>query len=109
VRERFPQDQHTLGAAMLNKTIADVRRRAKRQGRIAASAAKPIAAMADGQTLHRHNAWHGPIWFLSRYGTRVDDAVARLVITNPAVVGNNDALPLGGDTSAQSQTFRFVE
>ena len=63
--------------------------------------------MRDGQTLHRHNAWHGPIWWLSKGGTHIDDEVVQLVIKDPAVVALGDALPLGIDIPAQ--TFRYAE
>jgi hypothetical protein len=93
--------------AMLNRTIADVRRLAKLQDRIAAKAATVIAAMHTGQALHLHHGRDGAVWWLSRSGERVDDEVARLVITSPAVASVDDALPLGIDTPAQ--TFRFIK
>jgi hypothetical protein len=66
-----------------------------------------VAALRNGQTLHRHHAWHGPIWWLSKDGTRIADEVAQLVVNDPAVVGVGDALPLGAD--APAQTFRYAE
>ena len=63
--------------AMLNRTIIDICRRAKLQARIAAKAA---AAMHGGETLHLPHSRHGPIWWLSRSGQRIDDVVAQLVV-----------------------------
>jgi hypothetical protein len=92
---------------MLNRTIADVRRRAKLLDRIAAKAAATIAAMHAGQALHLHHGRNGPVWWLSRSGKRVDDEVAQLVIKNPAIVSVGDALPLGSNITAQ--TWRYAE
>jgi hypothetical protein len=91
----------------LNRTIADVRRRARLQDRIAAKAAATIAAMHAGQALHLHHSHSGRVWWLSRSGKRVDDEVAQLVIKNPAVVSVGEALPLGADIP--SQTWRYAE
>jgi hypothetical protein len=91
----------------LNRTIADVRRRARLQDRLAAKAAATIAAMSAGQTLQLQHGPNGAVWRLSRSAKRIDDQVAQIVIKNPAVVGGGDALPLGADIPAQ--TFRFVE
>jgi hypothetical protein len=91
----------------LNRTIADVRRRARLQDRLAAKAAATIAAMHAGETLHFDHDRHGPVWWLSRSGKHIKDGVAQLVIKNPAIVGGGDALPLGTDVPAQ--TFRYVE
>jgi ABC-type lipopolysaccharide export system ATPase subunit len=91
---------------MLNRTIADLRRRSDYRARITARAAKVVSAMRDGQALHLQHSRHGAVWWLSG-GTRVDDEVARAVIKDPSVVGVGDALPLGADVPAQ--TFRFAE
>jgi hypothetical protein len=91
----------------LNRTIADVRRRARLQDRIAAKAAATIAAMHNGEALHLHHSRLGAVWWLSRSGKRVDDAVAQLVVKNPAIVSVGDALPLG--TDIPSQTWRYAE
>jgi hypothetical protein len=91
----------------LNRTTADVRRRAKLQDRIAAKAAATISAMHAGEALHLRHDRHGAVWWLSRSGTRVADEVAQLVIKNPTVADVGDALPLGVDVPAQ--TFRYVD
>jgi hypothetical protein len=94
--------------AMLNRTITDVRRRAKLQDRVARKAATTIAVMHHrGEALHLHHSRHGPVWWLSRSGERIADEVAQLVINNPAVAAVGDALPLGTDIPAQ--TWRFIE
>jgi hypothetical protein len=77
----------------------------KRQDRLKAEAAVVVEAMRLGQTLRRHHAWHGTVWWLSKDGTRIADEVAQLVVGDSRVVANNDALPLGADIPAQ--TFRF--
>jgi hypothetical protein len=92
---------------MLNRTIADVRRRAKLQDRVAAETAEVIATMCKGgEALHHHHDRQGPVWWLSHSGRRVPDNVARLVITSPNVVNVGDGLPFGSDVAAQ--TFRFA-
>jgi hypothetical protein len=92
---------------MPNRTIADVRRRAKLQDRIAAKVAATLAAMHDGEALHLHHGRHGTTWWLSKSGQRVDDEVAQVVIKRPVVTAVGDALPLGIDVPAQ--TWRYVE
>jgi hypothetical protein len=91
----------------LNRTIADVRRRAKLQNRIALKVQQTLAAMLRGEALHYHHGRFGAIWWLSRSGRHIPDEVARLVITHPVVVGVGDALPLGNDTPAQ--TYRYAK
>jgi hypothetical protein len=66
-----------------------------------------IDAMRRGQTLHLYHAWHGPIWWLSRDGRRIDDAVAQVVINNSSAASVGDALPFNTDVPAQ--TWRYVE
>ena len=90
-----------------NRTIADVRRRARLQDRLAAKAAAIIAAMSAGQALHLHHSRNGAVWWLSRSGKRVDDEVAQLVVRNPAIISGDDALPLG--TDIPSQTWRYAD
>jgi hypothetical protein len=92
---------------ILNRTIADVRRRARQRDHIAAKVTRTIAAMARGEALHHHHDRFGPVWWLSRSGKRVRNEVAQLVVKNPAVVGVGDALPLG--TEIPSQTWRYAE
>jgi hypothetical protein len=92
---------------MLNRTITAIRNRNQQADRLKAKAAAVIANMRDGQTLHRHHTWHGPIWWLSKDGNYIADEVAQLVIKNPAVVDVGDALPLGADIPAQ--TYRYAE
>jgi hypothetical protein len=87
---------------MFNRTLAPIRRHNKRQDRLKAKAAVVIDAMFCGQVLHRHNAWYGSIWWLSRDGTRVPDEIAQIIIKNPAVVGDGDALPLNSEVLSQS-------
>jgi hypothetical protein len=91
----------------LNRTIADVRRRARLQDRLAAKAAATIAAMHAGQALHLHHGRYGAVWWLSRSGERVAEEVAQLVVKNPTIVSVGDALPLG--TDIPSQTWRYAE
>jgi hypothetical protein len=45
------------------------------------------------------------MWWLSRSGERIDDAVAKIVIANPAIVSVGDAL----FADIPSQTWRYAE
>jgi hypothetical protein len=92
---------------MFNRTLAPIRKQHQRDDRLKAKAAAVIDAMRRGQTLHRHHAWYGPIWWLSKDGHRISDEVAQLVIVNPAIVSVGDALPFNIDIPAQ--TWRYVE
>ena len=92
---------------MRNRILATIRNRNVRDNRLKAKAAAVIASMRNGQTLHRHCAWNGPIWWLSKDGAHIADEVAQLVINDPAFVGVGDALPLGVDIPAQ--TYRYAE
>jgi hypothetical protein len=89
-----------------NRTLAAVRRHNKRQDKLKTKATVVLDAMRrQGQALHRHQAWYGNIWWLSRSGIHVPDEIARLVIANPAVVSDGDVLPL--DCETLPQTFRI--
>jgi hypothetical protein len=85
---------------MLNRTLEPLRRRNKQQDRLKAKATAVIYAMRHGQTLHRHHAWYGAVWSLSN-GLRVKDEIAQIVVQDPTIVGDGDALPLG-DVPAQT-------
>jgi hypothetical protein len=89
------------------RTLAPVRHHAKRQDLLIAKATQVFEAMRAGQTLHRHHAWYGPIWWLSKDGKRIADEVAQLVVKNPAIADVSDALPLNADVPAQ--TWRFIQ
>jgi hypothetical protein len=79
----------------------------QRQERLKAKADVVVKAMRMGQTLRRHHARRGTVWWLSGGGTCVDDEVAQLVVNDPNIIADSDALPLGADIPAQ--TFRYVK
>jgi hypothetical protein len=88
-------------------TLTLIRKQHRRNDRLKAKAAAVIDAMRRGQTLHRHHAWYGFIWWLSKGGQRIPDEIAQLVIKNSAVASVGNALPLNIDVPAQ--TWRYVD
>jgi hypothetical protein len=92
---------------MLNRTLAPIRKRHQRDDRLKAKAAAAIEIMRHGSALHCQHDCYGAVWWLSEGGQRISDEIAQLVITNPAIAGVGDALPLNIDIP--SQTWRYVE
>jgi hypothetical protein len=60
--------------------------------------------MQGGAALHLEHRYGGPRWYLSS-GGEVHPGAARLVIRDPNVVANDDALFV----DMLAQTFRYVE
>jgi hypothetical protein len=73
-------------------TASKLRNRSRRIDRINATVEGVLAAMKAGQCLHCEFGPRGSNWKLSN-GRYVADAVARVIIANPSVVG--DALWAG--------------
>jgi hypothetical protein len=86
----------------MNFSPTAMRKLARRLDRINRSVAGVLAAMRHGQALHLHHDRRGPAWWLSG-GMRVEDEIAQVVISDRAVVGSGDALPLG--CALHSQTW----
>jgi predicted ABC-type transport system involved in lysophospholipase L1 biosynthesis ATPase subunit len=73
--------------------------------RLSRAAAAVLTAMRNGQTLHLEFRQTGARWRLSG-GEQINTDVARLVVINPDVIGDDDALFPGASTP---QTFHMKE
>ena len=90
----LPLDQ--LGGAIMiaAPTPSTLRNHSRRLDRLNAGVARVLHAMRNGATLHLEFYETGPKWRMSN-GRYVNDAVARIVITDKRVVGVGDTLVRG--------------
>jgi hypothetical protein len=78
-------------------------RRVSREERLKIKADQMLTAMRRGECLLLEHRWFGRAWCLSG-GRSVDDAVAKIVVEHPRVVGVGDSLFKG----TPSQTWRWA-